>query len=44
MGQPELFLIQVFQKMYETKINHKLLMEIYKESLRVQYGSNYIIF
>ena len=43
MGQPILSLIQVFQKMLETEIKHKLLMEIYKESLRKQYGSKRII-
>ena len=43
MDQPVLFLIQVFQKMLETETKHKLLMEIYKESLRRQYGSNKIL-
>ena len=44
MGQPVLFLIHVFQKMFETEIKHKLLMEINKESLRGQYGSDCYIF
>ena len=43
MDQPVLSLIQVFQKMLETEIKHELLMEIYKESLRRQYGSNRIL-
>ena len=43
MCQPVLSLIQVFQKMFETEIKHELLMEIYKESLRGQYGSNSIL-
>ena len=38
MRQPVLSLIQVFQKMLETEMKHELLMEIYKESLRGQYG------
>ena len=33
MGLLVLSLIQVFQKMLETEIKHKLLMGIYKESL-----------
>ena len=40
MGQPILYLIQIFQRMLETEIKHKLLMEINKESLRGQYGSD----
>ena len=32
-----------FFKMLEKEIKHKLLMEIYKESLRRQYGSNKIL-
>ena len=40
MDQTALSLIQVFQKMIETEIKHKLLMEIYKESLKRQYRSN----
>ena len=40
MGQPLLSRIQFFQKMLETEIKHKLLMEINKESLRGQYGSD----
>ena len=43
MDQPVLSLIQVFQKMLETEIKHELLMEIYKEFLRRQYGSNRIL-
>ena len=31
-------LIQIFQKILETEIKHKLLMKINKESLRGQYG------
>ena len=34
MDQPILSLIQIFQKMLETGIKHKLLMEINKESWR----------
>ena len=34
MGQPILSLIQIFQKMLETEIKHKVLIEINKESLR----------
>ena len=34
MGQPVLFLIQIFEKMLETEIKHELLIEINKESLR----------
>ena len=44
MSQPVLFLIQDFQKMLETEINQVILMEIHKESLRGQYGSDCIIF
>ena len=44
MGQPVLSLIQVFQKMLETEIKHKLLMEINKKSMRGQYGSDCNIF
>ena len=44
MGQPVLSLIQVLQKMLETEIKGVLLMEIYKESLRGQYGLGCIIF
>ena len=36
MGQTILSLIQVFQKMLETEIKYELLVEIYKESLRVR--------
>ena len=36
--------IQFFQKMLETEIKYELLMEIYKESLRGQYGSDCITF
>ena len=36
MGQTILSLIPVFQRMLETEITYKLLMEIYKESLRGQ--------
>ena len=43
MGQPILSLIQIFQKMLETEIKYKLLMEINKESLG-QYGSDCNIF
>ena len=32
-----------FQKMLETEVKQELLMEIYKESLRRQYGSNRIL-
>ena len=38
MGQPVSSLIQIFQKIFETEIKHKLLIEIYNESLRGQYG------
>ena len=44
MGQAVLSLIQVLQKMLETEIKGKLLMEIYKESLRGQNGSDCVIF
>ena len=44
MGQPVLFLIQIFQKMFETEVKHKLLLEINRESLRGQYGSDCNIF
>ena len=40
MGQPLLSLTQIFQKMLETETKRKLLMEINKESLRGQYGSD----
>ena len=43
MDQPILSLIQVFQKMLEMEIKNQLLMEIYKECLRRQYGSNRIL-
>ena len=43
MDLPVLSLIQGFQKILETEIKHELLMEIYKESLRRQYGSNRIL-
>ena len=42
MVQPVFSLIQVFAEMFETEIKHELLMEIYKESLRGQYGLNRI--
>ena len=44
IGQPVLSLIQIFQKMLETEIKHDLLMEINKESLRGQCGSDCHIF
>ena len=44
MGQPLLSLTQIFQKMLETETKRKLLMEINKESLRGQYGSDWNIF
>ena len=44
MGPPVLSLIQIFQKMLEREIKHELLMEINKESLRKQYGSDCNIF
>ena len=44
MGQTVLSLIQVFQKMLETEIKYELLMEIYKESSRGQYGWDCITF
>ena len=40
MGRPVLSLLQIFQKMLEREIKHELLMEIYKEYLRRQYGLN----
>ena len=44
MGQPILSLIHIFQKMLEAEIKQKCLMEINKESLRGQYGSDWYIF
>ena len=44
MGQTILSLIQVFQKMLETEIKYDFLMEIYKESLRGQFGSDWLAF
>ena len=44
MGQTVLSLIHIFQKLLETEIKHKLLVEINKESLRGQYGSDCYIF
>ena len=41
--KPYLSLIQIFQKVLEAEIKYKLLMEICKESLRRQYGSNRIL-
>ena len=38
MGQPVLFLIQIFQKVLETEIKHELFIEINKESLRRHMG------
>ena len=43
MDLPILSLIQVFQKMLEMEIKNQLLMQIYKECLRRQYGSNRIL-
>ena len=43
MGQPVSSLIQIFQKIFETEIKHKLLIEIYNESLRGQYGLKRIL-
>ena len=43
MDLPVLSLIQGFQKILETEIKHELLMEIYKESLRRQCGSNRVL-
>ena len=40
MVQTVLSLIQVFQKMLETKIKYEILREIYKEPLREQYWSD----
>ena len=37
MAQPVLYLIQIFQKMLETEIKRKFLMEIYKKPLKGQY-------
>ena len=44
MRQTVFCLIQVFQKMLETEIKQKFLIEIYKEFLRGQAGLAYIIF
>ena len=44
MGQPILSLIQIFEKMLETEIKHKILMEINKESFRGKNGSDCNIF
>ena len=44
MKQPVMSLIYIFQKMLGKEIKQKLLMEINKESLRGQFGSDCYIF
>ena len=44
MVQPVLPLTEIFQKIVDTEIEHELLMETYKESLKGQYESDSNIF